>query len=237
MLAPPSRAEETANVTGSTISWLGLGEPCAKARLCAVCTEKATNAALSEPMSHPHHSGLVQKASRSAIVKQRVSVEPNTTQQIVPSMTSTTPRTMRVETGFLLTCLDHATFTTNWMASMGTSTEADANVKAAKLSSEPVANVPIPTRHVWLMCGFACTSGDDCIAVACRFCPTLMSMEPKMPIRIPTTTELESSSCSQWLPLELLSARMWPMSAWMWEVAIQAELPLPFPGLRRYFLH
>ena len=83
-----------------------------------------------------------------------------------------------------------------------------ANVNATKLRSEPHTKVPMPMRHVRLVCGFACTLGDDCIAVACRFCPMLIRIEPTNPMRMPIITLPPPSGASQWEPAVELSATM-----------------------------
>ena len=183
MLAPPSSAEETANVTGNMMAWFGRGVPAASARLWLRWIESATNAARNEQMSHVHQSGIVQNCgaltftyrrlgrrageadwgghrrsgcgasaagwaaalcacaqggwsaaahqprpafdsprpalhsslerartpSSSRRVKQRVSVEPKTTQRTVPTMVSATPHTMRTVGSFLFTYLLYTT--------------------------------------------------------------------------------------------------------------------------------
>ena len=87
-----------------------------------------------------HQSGLVQNWTRSFTPKQRSSLGPKTTQSTVPQIVRVTPESMRHEMGFWFTNLLKPTLTTNCTASIGTRMDAEAKVKAPKLSKEPVMN-------------------------------------------------------------------------------------------------
>lgn len=53
-----------------------------------------------------------------------------------------------------------------------------------------------PVTQVREVHGFALTAGDDCMAIAWRFCPMLIMTDPTRPIRMPMRTLHDSASLS-----------------------------------------